>query len=207
MASTTTIVAAFRDGADAQAAATDLQSAGVDRDSIYLESSSAGGSSDYGSRTSEHEGGIAGWFKSLFGAEDESETSGYERTIKEGGFLLSVDAQESQLATIEEIINRHSPVNVHDEASAGAKGVAAGAASGNASQVIPVVEEALQVGKRRVLRGGVRVYSRVTEQPVEESISLREERVRVDRHRVDRPVTQADLAAGREQVIEVEEFA
>src|SRR5947209_7449648 len=78
---------------------------------------------------------------------------------------------------------------------------------GNASQVIPVVEEAIQVGKRRVLRGGVRVYSRITEQPVEESIGLREERVRVDRQRVDRPVTQADLAAGREQVIEVEEFA
>jgi uncharacterized protein (TIGR02271 family) len=69
------------------------------------------------------------------------------------------------------------------------------------------VEEELQVGKRRVLRGGVRVYSRVIEQPVEESVNLQEERVRVDRRPVDRPATEADFRTGQEQVVEVEEYA
>ncbi len=72
---------------------------------------------------------------------------------------------------------------------------------------VPVVEEELQVGKRRVLRGGVRVYSRVVEQPVQESVNLQEEHVRVDRRKVDRPASAEDFAGNREQVIEVQEFA
>jgi uncharacterized protein (TIGR02271 family) len=70
-----------------------------------------------------------------------------------------------------------------------------------------VVEEELQVGKRQVLRGGARVYSRVVEEPVEESVRLREERVRVERTPVNRPATEADLRAGEEKVVEVQEYA
>jgi uncharacterized protein (TIGR02271 family) len=65
---------------------------------------------------------------------------------------------------------------------------------------IPVVEEQLTVGKREVERGGVRVRSYITETPVHEQIRLREERVSVERHPVDRPVGED---AFREQAIEV----
>ncbi len=235
MASTTksTLIAAFRNSADAQAAAQDLQAAGINRGDIYLESSGSGASttdyasntSDYGSRTAAHEGGITGWFKSLFGAED-TEAAGYEQAYSQGSYLLSVDADESQIDRIEDVLNRHSPVNIHtDDAytggTTGTTGTANTAALETAGTVgatrtntgadtadaIPVVEEELQVGKRRVLRGGVRVYSRVVEQPVEESVNLQEERVRVERRPVNRPVTDADLRAGQDQVIEVEEYA
>jgi uncharacterized protein (TIGR02271 family) len=74
-------------------------------------------------------------------------------------------------------------------------------------EAIPVVREELKIGKRAILRGGVRVYSRVVEQPVEETIGLREERVRVDRNPANRPVTDADMRAGRDQVIEMKEYA
>ena len=57
------------------------------------------------------------------------------------------------------------------------------------------------------MRGGVRVYSRVVEQPVQENVELQEEHVRVDRRPVNRPVTDADLRAGQDQVIEVDEYA
>jgi uncharacterized protein (TIGR02271 family) len=73
--------------------------------------------------------------------------------------------------------------------------------------VIPVVEEELQVGKRQVERGGVRIASRVLEQPVEQAVQLREEHVTVERHPVDRPVTDADRAAFQEGAIEVTERA
>jgi uncharacterized protein (TIGR02271 family) len=72
---------------------------------------------------------------------------------------------------------------------------------------IPVMEEELQVGKRQVERGGARVRSRVIERPVEEVVRLREERVRVERRPVNRPVTEADLRAFREGTIEVTERA
>ena len=62
--------------------------------------------------------------------------------------------------------------------------------------MIPVVAEELQVGKREVQRGGVRIYSRVVSEPVSESISLHDERVVVDRRPVNRAATEADFATG-----------
>lgn len=71
--------------------------------------------------------------------------------------------------------------------------------------VIPVVEEELQVGKRATRRG-VRVHTTVHERPVEETVTLRDEQVNVERRTVDRPVTGAEAeAAFRESDIELEE--
>jgi uncharacterized protein (TIGR02271 family) len=84
----------------------------------------------------------------------------------------------------------------------------AGTREGETGDVnIPVVEEALQVCTRQVRRGGVRLYTHVTEQPVEETVRLREEHVTVERHPVDRPATTADLTAFQEGTIELTETA
>ncbi|HEY8608661.1 MAG TPA: YsnF/AvaK domain-containing protein [Noviherbaspirillum sp.] len=87
-----------------------------------------------------------------------------------------------------------------------AAGSGAGMRTGQETR-IPVVEEELKVGKREVQRGGVRVYSRVRETPVNESVSLREEHVRVERHAVDKPATAADMAAFKEGSVEMRETA
>ncbi len=73
--------------------------------------------------------------------------------------------------------------------------------------VVPVVEEELQVGKRKVEKGAVQVKTRVTETPVEESVNLHEEHVKVKRRAVDRPVGDADVAAFQEGTIELKESA
>ena len=70
---------------------------------------------------------------------------------------------------------------------------------------IPIVEEAIHVETRQVERGGVRIYSHVTEQPVEREVHLRDERVTVERRPVDRPATERDLAAFQEGTIELTE--
>ncbi|WP_225984437.1 YsnF/AvaK domain-containing protein [Noviherbaspirillum aerium] len=72
---------------------------------------------------------------------------------------------------------------------------------------IPVIEEELQVGKREVQRGGVRVYQRVRETPVSESVQLREEHVKVERHPVDQPASMADLDAIKAGAVEMRETA
>jgi uncharacterized protein (TIGR02271 family) len=75
---------------------------------------------------------------------------------------------------------------------------------GGGRAAIPVVEEQLQVGKRQVEQGGVRVHTTQTEKPVEAKVNLHEERVNVERHKVDRPATAADLnQPGRDAAIEV----
>ena len=70
---------------------------------------------------------------------------------------------------------------------------------------IPVIEENLNVGKREVERGGVRLRSRIVERPVEETLRLREEHVRVERIPTNRPATEADFDTFREGEIEVTE--
>ncbi len=73
------------------------------------------------------------------------------------------------------------------------------------TDTIKVMEERLRVGKREVAAGAVRVRSYVVERPVEEQVSLHEERVRVERHAVDRAVTAADAAnAFQERTIEAQ---
>lgn len=70
---------------------------------------------------------------------------------------------------------------------------------------IPIIEENLQVGKREVERGGVRVRSRIVERPVEEHLRLREEHVWVERTPVDRTATDADFANVKEGEFEMRE--
>ena len=74
-------------------------------------------------------------------------------------------------------------------------------------KAIPVIEEQLEVGKRVVQKGGVRIFSRVTEKPVQESVQLREEHVKVERTAVDQPASAADIEAFKEGSIEVRETA
>ena len=70
---------------------------------------------------------------------------------------------------------------------------------------IPVVAEELQVGKREVERGGVRVQKRVSETPVEEDVTLREEHVNVDRRPADYTFHGSDSEAFQESVVEIRE--
>lgn len=70
---------------------------------------------------------------------------------------------------------------------------------------IPVIQEELRVGKRVVQRGGVRIFQHVTERPVEESVTLQEEHVVVERHPVNQPASAADMAAFKEGTVELRE--
>jgi len=72
--------------------------------------------------------------------------------------------------------------------------------------VIPVVEEQLKVGKRDVSHGRVRVRSYVREEPVSADVSLRDERVTLERRPVDRAVSATDVAF-QDRTIEAEERA
>ena len=74
-------------------------------------------------------------------------------------------------------------------------------------EVIPVVEENLEVGKRAVERGGARIRSRVIEKPVEANVRLREEHVVVNRRPVNRAVTDADINNFQQGDIELTERA
>jgi uncharacterized protein (TIGR02271 family) len=199
----TTLVGVFKDYKTAQTAAQELERSGFSADNVHV-TGEARDSSGQGERASEAGGGVAGFFRRLFGSEvDEEETGFYEAAVRRGNAVVTVDADEGKVNSAVEIMNRNGAVDVEKDASS----------SGNRDDVqrdkrsIPIVEEELQVGKRAVQRGGVRLYSRVTDRPVEEQVTLREEHVRVERRPVDRPVSAADTANLRDQTIEVTEMA
>src|SRR5215204_515977 len=136
----------------------------------------------------------------------EERVKAYEAGIKAGGTVLSVRPRSAEdAAYLEEQWKACGGEEVYSDAGAGY--AAAADRGGRGEGVIPVIEEELRVGKREVEGGGVRVESHVEERPVEESVTLLEERVRVDRRPVDRPVTDADVGAFKEGTIEISQAA
>jgi len=79
--------------------------------------------------------------------------------------------------------------------------------AGTGDETIPVIEERLRVGKRDVNVGRVRVRSYVVEEPASAEVSLRQERVEVERRPVDRPVGAGENDPFVDRTIEAEEHA
>ena len=131
----------------------------------------------------------------------------FEDVIERGGVAISLEAPEDRSDEIEAIFHRYSANKIDETDLARAPVVAAPIATprlateptlATEGTVVPVVEEELAVGKREVERGGVRIFRRTVEEPVNESVNLHEEHVVFDRRPVDRAVTDADIAsAGR----------
>lgn len=177
----------------------DVHITGPDKPSVQAASSGTGYATE-----SATEGGVSGFFHRLFGSDHE-DTGHYTEAVNRGSAVLTVDADDSEVDSVSEILDRYNPVNL-DERPATTETAYTGATKADAittsERTIPVVQEEMQVGKRSVQRGGVRVYSRITEQPVEESVTLHEERARVERRPVNRPATAADFNM-KNEVIEV----
>src|SRR5512134_1316729 len=127
--------------------------------------------------------------------------------IGKGSAMLTVDAPDESADETFELMNRLGAKDL-DELMAEAEASQETEQTEETEETVPVVEEQVSVGKRRVLRGGVRVTSTVTERPVEESVRLREESVEVERQRADRKLSpeEADKVF-KEKTIEATETA
>jgi len=197
-----TVVGTFGSRSEAESVAQRLIDEGFESRDIDVRSTGATVTSD--ADDSGERGGFWSW---LFGESDDR--TSYSERMSEGGALLAVTTDEAGAQRAYRIIERAGGQTSstravgHESAS---RSETAGTTRADEERVVPVVEEQLRVGKRPITRGGVRVYSRVTERPVQEEVRLRDERVHVDRRPVDRPVNDAaDLF--EEVVVEMAETA
>ncbi len=199
LGNTTTVLCLFHTREHAQAALADLHQSNIPPNSISVidgRSSSAGA------------GGSSSALQQLELPERDRQM--LSDGLQAGGSIVVVSGPEAYTDTAEDIFSRHRAAQVDEKVISddrrqqpvAAQPVAAGAV---ADAVVPVVEEELVVGKRQVQRGGVRVYSHIVETPVEEKLTLEQERAIVERHPVNRAVTEADLAKLKDQSIEVVE--
>ncbi len=226
---TRTVVGVFEDYGAAEEVARELENGGIPRSAIQVQSNfKTGAAGRTGDTTEHHEGGIARFFHRLFGGHDDegSYEGHYAEAVRRGDAVVCVTAPEDQINRAVEIMNSAGAIDIdrrvenyrstgYERHDPNAPPYSYEEAAREREQLrstgdrtsIPVVEEEIQVGKRAVRRGGVRVYSHVVEQPVEQTVSLREEHVRVERRPVDRPVTDADTDRLRDQSVEVTEMA
>lgn len=137
---------------------------------------------------------------------DAADAREYASSVGREGALIVVTADESRTERAVEIMNGYYTSAESDSAQyAVGDGTQTSSTTADEGATFQVAEEQLQIGKREVQRGGVRVRSVVTERPVEEQVTLRDETVRVERHPVDRAVDASDTNVFNEQTVELTE--
>jgi len=248
MIMTHTLVAAFDNLADAQAAKAELLSQHILETNIALSSSELNTTTrdvDGAERHGEHDDSfmekVGHFFSSLFGNDDDDKPHryavAYPEAYRRGATLLTVTVATDELSErAAEILERNGAIDI-DERSAswvndGTSTIPTAGRTDATSHIagthlgadraevvdrtldetagrtaIPVIEEDLRVGKREINTGRVRVVSRVTERPVEETVNLHEEHAQVERRPVDRPAGAGELNSFKAGSIEIQETA
>jgi uncharacterized protein (TIGR02271 family) len=232
-----TVVGVYDNKSQAQSAMNELLASGFSRNSVQMNPEhmpAAAGKADTGD-TGHGIGHFFRSLFGMDNADNSPDV--YSEAVRRGSVVLvvAVDTDDERDRAME-AMNRYDPVDIDERATqwrsqgwsafdasapvltdaeilqersrhAASAAAAASASRTEAEAKIPVVQEELKVGKREVQRGGVRVYQRVKETPVQENVQLREEHVKVERHPVDQPASEADLAAFKEGSVEMRETA
>ena len=210
------VVAVFEDRAQAERARQQLIATGFPSERVSFQlgagadsAAEAGGSS---ARADDGERGIGDFFRSLFGMDDDRPEH-YEEASRRGHTTLVVHAEgENEVDQLRALLERFDVIDIEEramqwqsEAPGLLRGQTAGRgmASGRGDAVTDtsvansVIEEDIRIGNREEDRGRVRVYSRVTERPVEQRAAPVRDNVRRTDVRVDE---EAQAASGNESL-------
>jgi uncharacterized protein (TIGR02271 family) len=210
-----TVVGFFDEASEAQQAVSELVEFGIERNQIDVSGGQSGSTDSSVAYNSDDRGekksGIAKFFSSLFG-DDNDDARKYSSVGENTNTIVTVHAStEEEAEEAADILDDSGAFNVDERASQNGffsnDSLDSGRTRSDNDQTIQKAQEELQVGKRSVETGGVRVRSRIVERPVAENIRLREEHVRVDRQSVDRPVSSDDMGLFEEREIEMTERA
>jgi uncharacterized protein (TIGR02271 family) len=207
MATDRVLTAMYDSRSAAESARDRLVGLGIASDSVGIRGAEAGAA------TTEAPEERGFWASLFMPAEDQRV---YSEGVNRGGYMLSARVPDGMEDEAIDVLENSGAVDLDAQAESwGQAGVVPGAAYAapagvaeastayraepradarrvEGDEVIQAAEEKLRVGKREVNRGSVRVRSYVTERPVEEQVSLRDETVQVERRPVDREVTAGD---------------
>lgn len=213
-----TVIGIFDYGIDAQMAAQKLMKSGIPDNNIDLmvngaqeRTGSTTGTSTVGTGTSatnrdRDKEGTDSFFGSLFGDSDES--GKYAEVARHGAVLTIHAKSEEEARRAAELLDQCGAIDV-DQRAEQYRNMPQEKREDwiKSNSSIPVIEEEMQVGKREVETGGVRLRSRIVERPVEEHLRLREEHINVERRAVNRPASEQDFATFKEGETTIKEHA
>ena len=121
----------------------------------------------------------------------QGDARGYAEAVSRGKTVVAARAVPEKAEKVAAIMERY-------ETSTGES------SDEEQGETVQEIEEELSVGKRKVASGGVRVTTSVSERPVEETVTLREEEVEVARRPVDRKLKSEEAeAAFQDKTVEM----
>lgn len=199
----TSLICLFHDRDQAQSAFKEILAANVPQDKVMLIGRNKPGDSSSVAKLTE------------FGLPN-NDLHHLLNGLERDGVVLAVSSLSHLVEKVEAIFAAHQAKPVDEDAQDADRGVPFAArprirredaevVTVDDHAVIPVVREDLQVSKRTVDAGGVRIYRRVVAVPVEQQIALEEHRVQIERNPVHRAATEHERALGSEQTIELTE--
>lgn len=194
---TRTITAMYDSRQDAEEAKRQLQSSGLSEGDISIvDQSMSGGTTTIGYSDGGESRGFFGALKDMFMPDEDRHA--YSEGLRRGGFLLTARVDEDRCDEAIRLLDTSAAVDFENRTNEWRSS----GWDADTTRSIPLAEEQLRVGKREVERGTVRVRSYVEETPVHEEVSLREERVDVER----RPVSDTYAASDADGLFEEREI-
>ena len=204
-----TIVAVYDTEAHAQLAVQDLLAAKVPPGAIERHSEAGTHADGVAEPVRKPGGPLSG----LFGSDTHADAGTTSGALSRGGSVVTVrGVPHADFDAVAAILERHNPLEFDDGAAASstttttttaATPVAARPGPVAGGDTLQLSEESLVVGKQVVNRGGTRIRRYVVETPVEQQVSLHDERVTIDRRPVTDRAADATAFSGADRVIEM----
>jgi len=207
--SNTTVIGFFESTPKAEIAKNRLINAGISGSDIQVLND---GASHRTNEAKEEKRGFFSQLKEIVGGSPDysSDFEHYQEGMRRGGAIVSVAVDDEDVTEVTDILESSGASDINERGeewrSQGWTGTSRTGTNqmmsqsmeretqqAEADRSIPVVEETLKVGKRQRQNRTVRVYRRVVETPVEQTVDLTDEKVIVERTRVDRPADSKDL--------------
>jgi stress response protein YsnF len=127
-----------------------------------------------------------------FGEKDARELAD---AAEAGKTLVAARVSEGTSDRAVAVMERYETAGVDEDADDDDEG----ARTRTRGRTVPIVEEELAVETSKTANGGARVTSSVVERPVEQTVTLREERVTADRRPADREASKEEAEAAFEE--------
>jgi uncharacterized protein (TIGR02271 family) len=113
----------------------------------------------------------------------KSDASGYAKAVRNGKTVVTAAVAEDKVAQAAAIFERYEAAEDEEAADLAEE------------TTLTEVKEELSVGKSKGMTGGVRATTSVSEQPVEKTVTLREEHVEVERQPTERKLKPEEAEA------------
>lgn len=209
-----TIVGLYDDRTTAHAVVNDLESIGFGQDHLRFASNEKGKATGYDIDSTNDASPDS--LESYGVAKEEARF--YSEGVRRGGSLVIARVHDDDVDRAVDIMARHNPVRFEDRKDEYLADYDDSAAAYDETQIVEnrdryadqqqqrlqEIEEHLKIGKREVVRGGVRVHQYVDTEMEQETLRLRDEEIRVDRQNVNRALSPDEAnAAFQDKTVEV----